>query len=236
MAWHGVDICLYRSSGLHTSCRRVERDAVIAASSVSVSFRAGSVLHSRVGEEDAFVLSDCVLYSTSGSSSQSQTDGSAAVLEHRRRMGILPRGKRGFGSIDGCPRGRPIDPDSASEGVVDKPSCGLKLLGEVQTMRFQPDGINRASLLSRRPLISKCQAAAGIDADDEGQRHEPSVHLWVLFKVGFGRAEGHMWYTTPNSKCPTACLPCSADLPLPRQPQKPPSFPRLSSSSLRYVG
>ena len=72
-----------------------------------------------------------------------------------------------------------MDMDSASEGVVDKHSRGLKHLGKIQTMRSQSDGISRASLLSRRPLISKCQDAAGIDADDEGQRHEPSVSIWA---------------------------------------------------------
>lgn len=65
---------------------------------VSVSFRAGcAVLHSRVGEA-VFVRRDCGLSWTSGSYTQSQTDGSASVLEHGRRMGSLPREEE----LDAC--------------------------------------------------------------------------------------------------------------------------------------
>lgn len=63
---------------------------LLSQQQVSVSFRADTVLHSRVGE-GVFVLSDCGLSSASGSYTQSQTDGSSSVLEHRRRMGSLPR-------------------------------------------------------------------------------------------------------------------------------------------------
>ncbi|KAK0745806.1 hypothetical protein B0T18DRAFT_137503 [Schizothecium vesticola] len=92
----------------------------------------------------------------------------------------------------------------------------VKHLGEIQTMRSQSDGINRASLLSRRPLISKCQDAAGIDADLEGQQHEPSVRI---LKVETKAVVHHPQFQMSNSASPMLSRPPP---PVAGQPQKPP--------------
>lgn len=92
---HGMAVWYF----IHTSCLVVGSSGMpLSQQQVSVSFRAGcAVLYSRVGEA-VFVRRDCGLSWPSGSCTQSQTDGSASVLEHGRRMGSLPREEE----LDAC--------------------------------------------------------------------------------------------------------------------------------------
>lgn len=141
-----------------------------------------------------------------------------------------------------CPQGIPIDADSASKGVVDKPHpVGVK----IEARRGDPG--NAVPVRRNQPCLSFAveatpdfkvpRDAAGIDADDEGQQHEPSSStILSLEQEDLVEVEAEVVYHTTAPPIPnvqqwffhaqqTSFLDNLKSLPV-----------GFATSSLRYVG